>query len=323
MFQVSWRTIAVFSFVLAFAATALVASGGTARADGPDSGIHLFYTRGYYEKLAQTPDLNIKGKLLYHGGPVVLKSKPYAIYWSPSGHPIAAGYQSLLNRYFQDVGGTNLYKILTQYYKTGGKYIKNVSTFGGSWTDSTAYPHAGTPGDPLTDTDIRASVSRAIAANGWPTGMSAIYFVFTAPGIESCADSTDCTPGTANPVFCAYHGFFNSGGKPVLYANMPYAETWTTTCRLFSVSPNANLAADSEISITSHEHFEAVTDPKPTVSNGAWYDIHGYEISDKCAYNYGNPAVDGSNVTLNGHPYIVQKEWSNSAKSNAGACVLK
>lgn len=323
MFKSGWRTIAVFSFVFSIAVAALVASGGTARADGPDSGVHLFYTRGYYEKLAQSPEFNIKGKLLYHGGSIVKQSKTYAIYWAPSGYSIPADYETLLNRYFQDVGGTNLYKILTQYYQTGPTYIKNVSTFAGSWTDTTAYPHAGTPGDPLTDADIRASVTRAISANGWPTGLSAIYFVFTAPGIESCQDSTHCTPGTAHPSYCAYHGFFKSSNKVLLYANMPYAETWTTQCRLFTVSPNNNLAADSEISITSHEHFEAVTDPKPTFSAAAWYDAKGYEISDKCAYNYGPVAGDGSNVALHSHPYIVQKEWSNSAKSNAGACVLQ
>ena len=32
------------------------------------------------------------------------------------------------------------------------------------------------------------------------------------------------------------------------------------------------------------------------------------EIGDKCAYNIGPQNPDGSNLTLNGHPYIVQRD---------------
>jgi hypothetical protein len=80
---------------------------------------------------------------------------------------------------------------------------------------------------------------------------------------------------------------------------------------------------DSAISIGSHELFEAITDP---VGQG-WCDNAGYrplggigpnwcqdgEIGDKCAYNLGPQNPDGSNLTLNGHAYVVQREWSNRA----------
>jgi hypothetical protein len=298
----------------------------TARADGPNA-FHFYFPQQIYQARNLSGESIVKGKLTYHGGPIMKTDTTYAIYWAPSGHPIDAGYQSLINRYFQDISGTKFYNILTQYYMTGGKHIANQSPFGGSWVDTTPYPHVGNGSDPLTDADIQASVLRAISANGWPLGLHAQYFVFTAQGIESCANSTSCTIGTSHPAYCAYHSFFKSGKKPVVYANMPYAGTWKTgfqyNCGTLTTSPNGNEDADLEISVASHEHFEAVSDPKPTYSSAAWYDSHGYEIGDKCAYYYGKVAVDGSNLSLHGHPYIIQLEWSNAAKSGVGNCVKK
>ena len=143
-----------------------------------------------------------------------------------------------------------------------------------------------------------------------------MYFVFTAQGVESCLDSSACTPGTANPAYCAYHGYFTSSNTPYIYANMPYAATWGALCGTFSKSPNHDSPADTEISVTSHEHFEAVTDLNPPPlgpipGTTAWVDKTGFEIGDKCAYKYGGVSADGHNIKLNGHPYIMQLEWSN------------
>src|SRR6185295_5157613 len=90
--------------------------------------------------------------------------------------------------------------------------------------------------------------------------------------------------------------------------NMPYDATWAGCVGVF-IFPN-DPDADVEISTASHEHFESATDPELN----AWYDpSDGSEDGDKCAYNYGTVAADGSNVTLNGNPYIIQQEWSNAA----------
>ncbi len=260
--------------------------------------------------------------MTYHGGSVMLSVAAYAIYWGPGTHVIPTTYQSLIDRWFGDLGGTTLYNIVTQYYEgSPPTYLQNVATFGGAWVDTVnPYPHAGTGTDPLLDSDIQAEVERAIVANGWPNGgLNAVFFVFTAKGVESCADAVDCTIGTAHPVYCAYHsGFFSGASDVILYANMPYAGTWNFgypyTCGNVSPSPNNNPDADEEISIVSHEQFEAVTDP----IGDAWYDGTGNEIGDKCAYNFGSVSANGSNVTLNGDPYIVQQEWSNAA----GGCAL-
>jgi hypothetical protein len=260
------------------------------------------------------------GNLAYGGGPVMITTTAYAIFWTPNS-TMTASYRTLLNRYFQDIGGTAFNNINTQYYMNPGPvYITNTTVFGGSWLDTTnVYPGGrGTPADPLTGQDLKDEIVRALAANaGWnPPNGSKLYFVFTEKDIESCADTFQgCTPGVLSPPpgagsYCAYHDHFNNGGNLVIWANMPYAASWGS-CIAITCSPNGNLDADVEISPTSHEHFEAVTDPLWDGPNG--WTGPGFENGDKCAYNYGPLQDDGHNLVLSGNPYIIQREWSNAS----------
>jgi len=313
-------------------------------ADGRLGDVHLFFHRQWYEQHrmqggtlapgAASTDAAGSGaagfssfatalasNVTYHNGDVMQTVTVYAIYWGPGTHAIPSSYQELIDSFFADVSGSSFYNILTQYYEgSPHSYIRNIAAFGGSWADTAnPYPHAGTGADPLGDADIRGEVRRAIDANGWPNGgLDVAFFVFTAKGIESCVGSS-CTIGTAHPVYCAYHWAFSGPSEPIIYANMPYNGTWSSgfrySCGNLNPSPNDDPDADEEISTASHELFEAVSDPL----GGGWYDSDGDEIGDKCAYVYGTVAADGSNVTLNGHPYIVQKEWSNAVSH----CALK
>lgn len=282
--------------------------------------IHVFHVKSWYDQQENSSLLGRLRNLKYHGGPVMqATSTTYAIYWVPPGFTVSSSYQSLINRYFNDIGGSSFYNIVTQYYQNNYEYIVNSSSLGGAWLDTSAYPHAGTAADPLTDADIQAEVARAASVNGWTPSSTTMFFVFTAKGVESCASSTACTPGTSNPVYCAYHGYFENAGQPFIYANMPYAATWGSSCRVQAQSPNSDSDADTEISVTSHEHFEAVTDLDPQTGTLAWVDRRGYEIGDKCANSFGTIQSDGHNITLNGNPYIVQLEWSNATSSCASS----
>jgi hypothetical protein len=50
--------------------------------------------------------------MVYHGGPVMNgTTNVYAIFWEPSSNPVSANYNSLITRYFNDVGGSSLYQI--------------------------------------------------------------------------------------------------------------------------------------------------------------------------------------------------------------------
>jgi hypothetical protein len=209
---------------------------------------------------------------------------------------------------------------ILQQYGDGGPALGNTCSFGGFWTDTTAYPHAGTTADPLVSTDIQDSVDRAIAANGgWNApGLSTMYFVYLAKNIVECFNqgTGSCFSVTGSNYakgYCAYHYIFGSG--PRIYANMPFAATGK--CGGISPFPNGR-DVDLILSPTSHEQFEAYTDPLLN----AWQDSTGIsgEIGDKCAYDYSTVvAPDGTNFVLNGNRYQIQQEWSNAA----GGCAKR
>ena len=240
--------------------------------------------------------------LQYNGGSVQQPgTTDYVVFWEPTGSTVSANYNSLITRYFNDVGGSTLYGVTTQYYQgSNQQHIVNSSHLGGTWVDTSAYPSGS-----LTDAQIQAEAVKAITTNGWTKGINSQVFVYLAKGENECQSSGVCSFST----FCAYHGYFNNGGQVVTYASMPYAGTNLSACGTQgAASPNNDQDSDAEISITSHEQMETVTDPQLN----AWFDSTGAEIGDKCAYTYGNTAANGSNITMNGHQYIVQEEFSNA-----------
>jgi hypothetical protein len=266
------------------------------------------------------------GQLVYHGGQVMRQqSNTYAIFWEPpklqNGDPayVDPDYNRLIKLYFKDIGGSGLYENNTQYYQTvDGKnqFIKNVSQLAGAWVDTADYPASGcndpaTPGNCLTDAQIRAEVQHAMQVNGWTASATNMFLVFTAKGEGSCfTQGGSC----AFTTYCAYHG----ASGATIYANMPYGATQSRATRKSCTRklhfPN-NVDADIETNITSHEQIEAVTDPYLN----AWYDPSGQEIGDLCVYNYGTLDEDGgvANQQWNGHYYLMQMEWDNAQ----AACV--
>lgn len=242
------------------------------------------------------------GNLQYNGGLVEQAgSTNYAIFWEPTGSTVSPTYNSLIQRFFGDVGGSSLYGVASQYYQVVNgtrSTITNSSSLGGSWVDTAAYP-----APVLTDADIQNEVTRAMSVNGWTGGVGHEFFVFTASGETSCS-----LPFCSETYYCAYHSNFTGGnGSDILYASQPYPSgTLVTSCST-PTSPNHDLAADSTINVISHEMMETVTDP----NLDAWYDVIGQEIGDKCNFTFGKQGADGGDITMNGHRYLVQEEWSN------------
>ena len=261
------------------------------------------------------------GNLTYHGGPVEHTNKTYAIYWVPSGYSVSSDYESLINRFFTDVAAdsgktSNVYYSDTQY-SDGSGHVAYSSSFGGSYVDTSPLPANGCADSYtsvcLSDAQIQAEIQRVVTANGWPTGGTTEYFMFTAKGIGSCLNSSEC----AFSYYCAYHSSFGSGSSEVLYANMPYADTATNGTCDAGQHPNGS-DADATLNVTSHEHNETITDP----NGNAWYDRRGYENGDKCAWKFGteigSTAYGQYNQLINGHPYQLQQEYSNATSR----CVL-
>lgn len=272
-----------------------------------------------------------------NGGPIMQSPVVYLIFWLPSGFNFdpsgSAGnttYENLLKRFFTDLAGSNYYNILSEYpgtctppaIATQTPCFGNA-TLGGSTVVTTAYPSAGTTASPLSDANIQAQISSVITAQGWGTGLNHEYFVFLGSGVQECFSSTSCTFGGTgiSQVFCAYHSnFVNAAGATVLYGVMPDANSLGSGCDFnISKSPNNLISADREIGIVSHEFFESVSDPLigGAASSTAW-NGPANEIGDICNQTPGNVQSNGSNVTLNGNPYVVQEQWSN----NSDACIL-
>jgi hypothetical protein len=238
--------------------------------------------------------------LQYGGGKVQTTNTTFAIFWEPPGHTSNATYQPLVKQFLSEVGGSPIFNTLTEYYQGSGatkQAITNTSHFGGSTIDTTAFPAGG-----VTDADLQAAVKRAIAANGWPTGTNNLYLVYTGPGGEAVSS------------YCAYHGIVNVNGVDTPYADELYGgQSGCTT----PTSPNNNPAADSIINTTSHELWEAITDPN--LGDG-WVALTGDEGSDECNFMFGPTDAGGADIRINGHGYIVQQEWRNS--TSPFGCVM-
>lgn len=260
--------------------------------------IHIFPHKGHTPQGANVPRAgSASGNVVYNGGPVMAGTmNVYAIFWEPANN-VSANYNTLIKRYFNDVGGSPLYNNNNQYKQTGGTFPSNA-VLAASWVDTGAYPVVNPF---LLDSDIQNEVTHAQIVNGWLPGIDNIFFVFTGSNENICIDNTQAQ--CATNTFCAYHASFGN----TIYATMPYAASFN--CNPGS-SPN-NDEADQTINVTSHEQMEAATDPL----GNAWIDYtnpNGGEIGDLCAWQFGPENSQGADVVWNNHGYIVQEEWSNA-----------
>jgi hypothetical protein len=269
--------------------------------------------------------------LEYHGGPVMPSNTDYAIYWDPAGAPeYPAGYESGLDRYFEDVaqdsgGDQNVESVLVQYKDSAGEFANYSSHFGGALIDTDPYPASGCSAAPicLTEEQLRAEITKYVEGHKLAMDLQHLYFLLTPPGVESCieAKSHACSAGTKHASYCSYHGYIQvTGTLIIVYTNNPYVEG--TNCDNGEEHPNG-AASDATIGGgLAHEYAESVTDPELN----AWYDSKGEEVADKCrtlkvVSEFGEPlgkAPDGSNYNqvINGDLYWYQQMWSNEA----GAC---
>lgn len=199
----------------------------------------------------------------------------------------------------------------------------------------------------LDDAQVNSEAHAVATANGLPENLSHIYVEYLPKHVESCFNpgSTTSTAGgqacTINnqptAAYCAYHSFvmpgFSFSNTPfeLVYANMPfpvYLSNTGFTCGTninfpgVIESPNNNPDADTEISPSSHEIIESITDPD---TNSGWIDLFGNEIGDECAYRFGTTfGTPGAlfNQVINGHRYITQTEFSNNSFFQSGGGCL-
>ncbi|MBO0824061.1 MAG: hypothetical protein J2P27_09405 [Actinobacteria bacterium] len=282
------------------------------------------------------------------------------IFWNPAGHPMDPGYVSLITQYLGDVaaasGGTdNVFSTATEYSGTNGT-IRYQVQLGTPVNDTGALPKSScrlTRVDKtgiyvdgsgynlcIDDAQVTAETNRVVNAGNLPRDLAHIYVLYLPKHVESCffAGSVGTTKNACtinhepSAAYCAYHSEF--GGNTV-YANMPfpiYTSPVGFTCGSDAQSaglgavqtPNGNPDADTEVSPSSHEVMEAITDPDTSTG---WYDSSGFENGDECAYVFGSvsgPSGQFYNQTINGHHYLTQEEFSNTAfdpATGTGGCL--
>jgi hypothetical protein len=298
--------------------------------------------------------------LIFHGGPVMMtpSSTPLVvtpIFWNAAGHPMSGDYKRILQTYLTAVSlasGTfnNVFSVANEYFGTNGQIHYKVRQ-GNPINDTSPLPASGctvasndttniyadrTGYDACLDDDqLQAEINNVTAARALPHDLSHIYVLYLPKHVESCFNagstltaSNACTINhQPSAAYCAYHSDATSNA---IYANMPfpiYNSPVGFTCgteKNFGVieSPNGNRDADVEVSPTSHEINESITDPD-TVTG--WYDSSGFENGDECAYIFG--ATQGNpgqlfNQTIAGFRYLTQEEFSNKDFAlTGGGCV--
>ncbi len=264
-------------------------------------------------------------------------------------------YKNIITSYLADVakmsGQTqNVFSVVDEYYGTNGQIHYNVK-LGPVFNDTDPLPADGCTLDAsdttgiyvdgsgynacLDDAQLQAEVDSVTAANSLPHDLTHIYVLYLPKGVESCflpGETTSPAGGqfcTINhwptAAYCAYHSSTAELSSAV-YANLAYpiyASPVGFTCgsdARFPVieSPNGNPDADTEISPTSHEIIEAITDPD---GETGWLDSSGFEIGDECAYIYGRTrGAPGAyfNQVINGGHFLTQMEFSNNVFTASG-----
>ena len=298
--------------------------------------------------------------LIFHGGPVMMtpSTSPLVItpiFWTPSGHTLPAAYTSLINTYIKDVAAasgqnTNVFSVSNEYSGSNGQIHYNV-TAGAAISDTNALPRSGCTvasndrsgiyadgsgyNACLDDAQLQSQINSVTAARGLPHNLSHMYVLFLPKAVESCFSAGSTTTASnqctinhqPSAAFCAYH---SEDSASAIYSNMPfpvYLSGTGFTCgpegTLGAVeSPNGNTDGDVELSPTSHEINESITDPDTSTG---WFDSSGFENGDECAYIFG--ATSGTaghlfNQTINGGHFLTQEEFSNKDFAlTAGGCV--
>ena len=250
--------------------------------------------------------------------------KIYEIFWSPDtlqtgdSTGFSPNYFEVQTKLGDLYNGHGIGNNNTQYFQTiNGKttYVRNQGDLAGVAVDTSPYPVSGcndafTPGNCITDAQIRTEILKVIRQEQWKVGLDSIFLLYTSSGEGSCFDQSGNT--CAYSSYCAYHSFISpSSGKredTVIYGNEPYGNT--AFCQVPGVpSPNNDPDADTASTATSHEVTEAATDPLLD----AWFTAQGNEIGDLCAYNYGLNTWDGglANQQWSGHFFELQTEFNN------------
>jgi len=240
-----------------------------------------------------TPDAKVSysapagAHLQNFGGPLLKNISVHPVFWNSNTQ-----FQSNLNAFYNAVTASPLWSMLTQYGIGNGSGVAGITD-----TKTTTT---------VSDSAIHTELNNLFAAGKLPLPNANNYYPVHFPSgvsITSPDGSKSCV------VFCAYHGTYVRSGVNVNYGVIPDQGGGCAG----GCGNNAQRVNNLE-SVSSHELIEATTDPAVGLATviGAplgWYDPTNGEIGDICN------GQQGTTVGRDGLTYVIQLEFSNSAKN--------
>lgn len=221
-------------------------------------------------------------RLTYRHGALLTNVRVFTVFWGKTwSDENGDAFKEKINSFFKTVLGTELVPQLSEY-NVSGKVIGSGTFVGTKVISDQA------PSKQVTDLTVQKQLLAWIKAGDLPKNdPNTLYFIYLDPGIVSkMGKDVSCRD------YCGYH---NAVGD-VYYALMPYP-----SCAGCLGGMDAFRALTGT---SSHELFEAITDPVPGTG---WYDDQNGEIGDICAWQFRVIKVKEGSYTL-------QLEWSNAKR---------
>ncbi len=266
----------------------------------------MFYKTQFSTYALQPKTKKASTKLLYYGGPVISNVKVYAVFWGAS---VDAGLQKNIGGFYKAVANSTHMDWLSEYNTSlsavDGRAGTNQAIGRGAYGGEYLITPQITKTD-LDDSDVRTELEAQITAHVLPApDGDSLYMVYFPSGVSiSIEGQKSCA------TFCAYHnGYASSKFGSIYYGIMP--DFQSGGCQ-FGCGFGRDYFQTNTI-ISSHEFFEAITDPFPTPGSHpaypqAWNTSDGEEIGDVCSDSTGE--LKAANQT-----YMIQSEWDNATSS--------
>lgn len=259
---------------------------------------------------AQVNDMNASTRLIYYGGPVISNPRVLTVFW---GSSVNGTLQRDLGPFYAATVNSTHMDWLDQYATFGvavdGRQGTNQHLGRGSYIGEFVINPIHTS-KKIDDKDIQAEIEAQVANHVLPApDNNTVYMVHFPAGITI---SIEGMKSCAN--FCAYHNGFQSKAmnSNVFYGVMP--DVTAGACS-FGCGMSSN-GFESTTMVSSHELFEAITDPFPTPGDKpaypqAWNTTGGEEIADLCSS--GAAILKTPTKT-----YKLSQEWDNSRNACFG-----
>jgi len=249
-------------------------------------------------------------QFLYHGGPVVLDPRVFAMFVGDWSSPANQARSTRLIQYLKDLVVSSYMNILSQYgCGTAGSFI------GSAFVANSDHN--------MSEKDIHKLIQLAINAGTIPEPANHnncyILFLDDATGVKDRGLKIVMCEANSDNAFGYHHVFTTAAGNPCNYAIIPglsnvcLTETChgSATCSLHTTQTQEQ----RQTQVASHEFSEMISNP----DGNAWFDgSDGEENGDLCN---GIPGT----ITVSGRTWTVQRMYSKTddvQSHGANICVL-